>query len=446
MVWLVLVSVCVGACKDDSSPFIFEALVVDGENANPVAGTDATTLRVGIREGGRPAQELEYPVTDGGFDAVLSFESFVDPTRIRLALEGPTTDLLTAPPSFVPVLTAGLMRVVMTAPQSCARIAFDFMEAPRASFGMVQSDTFALLVGGTEPTQEQVEFLDVLEWESRLFEEDLSLANLGPTRAASVDESQILVLPSDAASAFIFDMNDPLNRVATVILHAGAGTRSALVSIPGVGAMVIGGELGGEAQAAVSLVEASGTVTSLRLSESRSGPAATNLGNDVLVVGGDTLGTAELLRAGSAVAEPVASLTDGIREAAVLVGDGQTRALLMGGSDATGATRLDTVRFDGCTDSCSATSGPIWMTARLEVLQPARSTLLIGGTNSRLVEEVRWSASTVEISPLLELNAERAAAGGIVLESGVFIVAGGEDAVGSRVDFEFCAPDRLTPL
>ncbi len=462
MVSLVLVSVCVGACKDDPSPFIFEAIVVDGENANPVAGTDATTLRIGIREGGRPAQELEYPVTDGGFDAFLSFESFVDPTRIRLAIEGPTIDLVTAPPRFVPALAGQSMRVVMTAPLSCTRIGFNFMEAPRASFGMVQSGTFALLVGGTEPTQEQVEFLDVLEWESRLFPEVLcfeefeepeclSEQNLGPTRAASIDDSQILVLPQmlvlpNDASAFIFDMNDRLNRLASVILHAGAGPQSALVSIPGVGAMVIGGELGGEAQAAVSLVEAGGTVTALQLSESRSGPAATNLGNDVLVAGGDTLGTAELLRAGSASGEPVAFLMDGIREAAVLVGDGQTRALLMGGSDATGATRLDTVRFDDCTDSCSATSGPIWMTARLEVLQPARSTLLIGGTNSRLVEEVRWSASTLEISPLLELNAERAAAGGIVLESGVFIVAGGEDAVGSRGDFEFCAPERLTPL
>jgi len=445
VVWLGFVCVCAWGCKDDSVPFVFEALVVDGENGNPAVGTDATTLRIGIKEGDRPAQELEYPITDGQFDALLAFDSFVDQTRVRVAIEGPTTDLVTAPPSFVPALTDGLMRMVVTAPRSCTLIRFNFMEAPRASFDMVQSETFALLVGGTESTEEQVEFLDVLEWESRLFEEDLSLSNLGPTRAASVDESQILVLPSDA-TAFIFDMGEPLNRIMSVVLHAGAGPRSALVSLPGVGAMVIGGELGGEAQVAVSLVEPSGVVTSLQLSEPRSGPAATPLGTDVLVVGGDTAGTAELLRAGSSTGEPVASLTDGIREAAALVGDGQTRALLMGGTDDAGAVRQDTVRFEGCPETCVAMTGPMWTTARLEVLQPVRSALLVGGTDSRLVEEVRWSASDVEIAPLLELIAPRAAPGGIVLESGGFIVGGGEDGVSPRGDFEFCAPDRLAPL
>lgn len=452
MVWLGLICLCAGACKDDPAPFIFEAVVVDGENANPAAGTDATTFRVGIQEGNRPTQELEYPITDGQFDAVLPFESFVDQTRIRVAIEGPSTDLVTAPSRFVPALTNGLMRVVTTAPRSCTRIGFNFMEAPRASFGMVQSGTFALLVGGAQPMQEQAEFLDVLEWESRLFDPNPVLSNLGPTRAASVDESQILVLPSDA-TAFIFDMGDPVNRIVSVDLHAGAGPRSALVSIPGGGvsipeggAMVIGGELGGEAQATVSLVEPDGVVTALQLSEPRSGPVATTLGTDVLVVGGDIVGTAEILRAGSSTGEPVASLTDGIREAAVLVGDGQARALLMGGTDGTGTIRQDTVRFDDCMQGCVAMPGPTWTTARLEVLQPAQSVLLVGGTDSRLVEEVRWSASAVEIGSLLELNGARAAAGGIVLESGAFIVGGGADGGSAQQDFEFCAPDRLAPL
>jgi hypothetical protein len=462
VVWLGLICICAGACKDDPAPFILEAFVVDGENGNPAAGTDATTLRIGIREGDRPAQELDYPITNGQFDADFPFESLVDPTRIRVAIEGPSTDLITAPPRFVPALTNRLMRVVTTAPRSCVRIGFNFMEAPRASFGMVQSGSFALLVGGTAPTQEQVEFLDVLEWESRLFQEVLCFEefdkpeclleqNLGPTRAASIDDSQILVLPQmlvlpNDASAFIFDMGQPSNRLVSVGLHEGAGPRSALVSIPGVGAMVIGGELGGGAQTGVSLVEPGGAVTSLQLSTPRSGPVATTLGTDVLVVGGDQLGTAELLRAGTTMGEPVASFTDGIREAALLVGDGQARALLMGGTDDAGALRQDTVRFDDCVQSCVAMPGPQWTTVRLEVLQPARSSLLIGGTDSRLVEEVRWSDSTAEIAWLLDLNVPRASAGGIVLESGAFIVGGGDDGGSPKQDFEFCAPDRLAPL
>ncbi len=445
MALLGLVCVFWGACKNDPAPFVFEAFVVDGENGNPAAGTDAARLQIGIREGDRPAQELEYPITDGQFDAVLPFEAFVDQTRIRVAIEGPTTDLVTAPPTFVPALTNGTMRVVTAAPRSCTRIRFDVMEAPRASFGMVLSGTFALLVGGTAPTQEQVEFLDALEWESRLFDEELSLSNLGPTRAASIDERQILVIPSEVP-AFVFDMGQPSDRIVSVDLHDGAGPRSALVSVPGVGAMVVGGDLGGEAQIAVSLVESGGAVTPLRLSTPRSSPAAAALGADVLVVGGEPSGTAELLRAGATIGEPVASLTDGIRKAAVLVGDGQTRAILMGGEDDGGVVRQDTVRFDGCPQSCVATSGPTWMTARREVLQPDGSTLLIGGTDSRLVEEVRWSDSALQISPLLELTVPRAATGGIVLESGVFIVGGGDGAGGPQQDFEFCAPDRLVPL
>ncbi|MDH3726825.1 MAG: hypothetical protein OER77_04790, partial [Myxococcales bacterium] len=48
VVWLGFVCVCAWGCKDDPVPFVFEALVVDGENGNPAAGTDATTLRIGI--------------------------------------------------------------------------------------------------------------------------------------------------------------------------------------------------------------------------------------------------------------------------------------------------------------------------------------------------------------------------------------------------------------
>ena len=91
---------------------------------------------------------------------------------------------------------------------------------------MVRSGTFALIAGGTGPSDAQIEFLDLLEWESRLFSEDFSVSDLGETRAASIDESEILVLPSNATS-FIFNMLDASPRIAPVFLHAGAGPRSA---------------------------------------------------------------------------------------------------------------------------------------------------------------------------------------------------------------------------
>ena len=433
------------ACNESSARFVLEARIVDGQNGNPAAGTDATTLRIGIQEGELPAQEYEYPITDGDFDALLEFALFTRPTRIRVEIEGETTELLTAPPAFVPAASDGILRVVTAAPSSCERVTFDLLEAPRAFFGMVRSGTFALIVGGTGRSEEQVEFLDLLEWESRLFSEDIVLADLGATRAASIDEAEILVLPSNTGP-FIFNMFDVTRRITPVKLPNGAGPRSALVSIPGVGAMVIGGEFAGEAQSAVTLVEPGGDVTSLQLSEARSGPAATALGTDVLVVGGDAAGTAEALIDGAAVGQPVPGVMDGVREAGLLVGDGESRALWIGGTNAADILRQDTIRFDGCPNSCVSGAGPQWTTARLNALQPAQSELVIGGDGSQLVDEVRWNGADVEIQQLLQLDVPRAGAGGIVLESGAFIVAGGDDGVSIREDFEFCVPASLEPL
>jgi hypothetical protein len=433
------------ACKESVGRFVFDTRIVDGQNGNPVAGTDATTLRIGIQEGELSAQEFEFPITDGDFDALLEFRAFTRPTRIRIEIEGATTELLTAPPAFVPAASNGILRVVAAAPSSCERVTFDLLEAPRAFFGMVRSGTFALIAGGATPSDEQLEFFDTLEWESRSFDEDFSVSNLGETRAVSIDEAEILVLPSDAAP-FIFNMLDRTRRITPVVLHNGAGSRSALVSVPGVGAMVIGGEVAGEAQSAVSLVEPEGQVTSLELSEPRSGPAATALGTAVLVVGGNVAGNAEILIEGATMGQTVTTVMDGVRDSGLLVGDGESRALWMGGTDASVALRQDTVRFDGCPNSCTSSAGPQWPTPRLEALQPAQSTLVIGGDSSRLVDVVRWNGADVEIQPLLELDIPRAGAAGIVLESGAFIVAGGDDGVSIREDFEFCVPAALEPL
>ncbi len=434
------------ACNDNVTQAVFDARIVDGDGGNPAAGTDATILRIAIREGDLSPRTLEYPVTDGEFDATLELAAVSLVTRIRVAIEGPTAELLTSPPAFVPLSSNGFVRMVAATASSCERVTFDAMEAPRAFFGMTRSGTFALLAGGTTSSeQEQVEFLDELEWDSRPFPEELSLSQLGETRAASIDEGKILVLPANAGP-FIFNMLDASNRVTTVVLHNGAGPHSALVSVPGLGAMVIGGETAGQPQSGVSLVRPEGLITPLALSEPRSGPGATALGKDVLVVGGNDTGNAELLLDGSATGTPVASVMDGVREGGFLVGDGQSRALWMGGTDGTGSLREDTVRFDDCPNNCISGAGPTWTTVRTQVLQLAQSTLIIGGEGSQLVEEVRWNADEVQIQELLELDVPRAGAGGILLESGAFIVAGGDDGTEIRDDMEFCVPSELSPL
>ena len=335
--------------------------------------------------------------------------------------------------------------MVAAEPSSCELVTFDSMEGPRAYFGMVPSGTFALIAGGIAASEgDQVEFFDALQWESRPFAEDLVLSELGETRAASIDEGEILVLSADAVP-FVFDMLDPRDP-KPVVLHTGAGPRSALVSVPGAGAMVIGGEIGGEAQSGISLVAPGGTVTSLQLSVPRSGPSAVALGSDVLIVGGNAEGNAELLRESSTEGQPIASVADGVREGGLLVGDGQSRALWMGGEGSGGALREDTVRFDGCPSDCVSSAGPSWTTARTGALQLAQSALVIGGEGSQLVEEVRWSGGDVEIRTLAELNVPRAGAGGILFESGIFVVAGGDDGTSTRDDMELCVPGELSPL
>ncbi|UCF46321.1 MAG: hypothetical protein JSU89_03810, partial [Myxococcales bacterium] len=415
--------------------FVFDARIVDGDNGNPAAGTDATTLLIGIQEGELPAETFDYPITDGQFEAILEFRAFTEPTRIRVGIEGSTTELLTAPPQFVPWLSQGFMRVVTAPPSSCVPVGFNVMEAPRVRFGMVQSGTFALVAGGTTPSDVQLEFFDVLRWDSNtntLDDLNEALEPFGETRAASIDETQILVLAAEAAP-FVFDMADASNRRTVVELHRGAGPRSALVSVPGLGAMVIGGEAADEApQSGVSLVEPGGDVTSLELSVPRSGPAATALGTDVLVVGGNAESNAEILFEGAPIGQPVAGVPDGVREGGLLVGDGESRALWIGGTADAATPRKDTVRFDSCPDTCMSGAGPQWERARMNALQPAQSTLVIGGDGSRLVDEVRWDGENVEVAPLLlQLNDPRAGAGGIVLESGAFIVAGGRFSVPS---------------
>ena len=441
--------VCLGAvaCDDGVARIVFDVRIVDGDNGNPVDGTDADLLRIGIQEGELPAEELQFPVTDGSFNAAVEFQSFLSPTRLRVELSGMSNTLLSAPPSFVPDETSGFIRMVAAAPSSCEPVSFNLMEARRADFGMVLSGQFALLVGGTS-AEAQLEFFDAIEWDSNTNTLDalnLELDSLGETRAASIDATQILVLPTEGRP-FVFDMADSENRITRVDLHRGAGARSALVSVPGLGAMVIGGEADGEAQVGVTLVQPNATLTSLQLTEPRSGPTAAPMGTDVLVVGGNQVGDAEILLDGESTGTLVATLMDGPREGAILAGDGQSRALLLGGVDETDTLRQDTVEFTGCPNACVAATGPTWPTARLEVLLPQDSTLLVGGTDSRLVEEVRWPDDLVEITPLLELNTERAGAGAIVLESGAFVVAGGNDGVSRRDDFEFCVPAELEPL
>jgi hypothetical protein len=434
---------CAVGCDDGFTQFVFDARIVDGDDGNPAAGIDEGKLRIEIAEGDLPVRELEFDIVDGQFDATLEFASFSSVTRLRVEIDGPTTGLQTASPAFVPSATPGFLRAVAAAPSTCVEVSFNQMEAPRSEFGMVQSGTFAFVAGGAAQEGDQVEFFDALEWQSRLFTEDFSVSFLGETRVATIGEGKILVLSAEAPP-FIFDMIDRSNRVTQIVLDA--SPQSALVSIRGVGAMVIGGESGGAPTTKVSLVEPDGSIESFDMNTPRSGAAAAAVGEDVLVVGGDEDGTAEILFTDRFEARPVAGVADRVRRGALLVSDLESRALLIGGVDGTSTLRQDTLRFDGCPSACTSSAGPSWATARSRAIVPEYSALVVGGEGARTVEEVQWSGSSVAIEPLFELQVPRAAAGAIVYESGAVVVAGGDDGQVARDDFEFCVPVELAPL
>lgn len=443
----------VAGCEDGSPSVFIEVDVVDGQGGNPAEGTPINELLITLEQEGLFTEDFAFPVIDGQFDAGVQFVSFAATTRMRVELRqagagGVGLRLLSAPPPFSAAESLGFVRLVAARSTSCERVTFVRLETPRAFFAMLPSGTFATSFGGSSSTlpTDQVELLDMLQWKKGLVS-DVAFSPLGPTRAALIDETKALVVPNDA-SAFIFDLNKPGDGAIPVTLHPGSGPASALLSVPGRGAMVVGGEIDGTAVAQVSLVSSDGTVSALSLDAPRAGPVATALGQNVLVVGGDSLGSAELLEDGQTTGIPVTSLTDGVRQDALLVGDTQSMALLLGGTDANGALRRDTVVFNGCSDDsgCQSASGPSWATARSGVLNPAGSTLLVGGEDSTLVEEVFWSRGTALIGPFSNLSFPRAGAAGVVLESGALIVAGGDDGVGSRSDFEFCVPSELTRL
>ena len=164
-----------------------------------------------------------------------------------------------------------------------------------------------------------------------------------------------------------------------------------------------------------------------------------------MVVGGDSEGTAEVLIDGAAVGQPVAGVMDGVRESGS--SSATARAVPFGWAAPTPPTPCDKTRsLRWLSERCVSAAGPQWTTARLDALQPAQSALVIGGDGSQLVDEVRWNGADVEIQQLLQLDVPRAGAGGIVLESGAFVVAGGDDGVSIREDFEFCVPAALEPL
>jgi hypothetical protein len=115
-------------------------------------------------------------------------------------------------------------------------------------------------------------------------------------------------------------------------------------------------------------------------------------------------------------------------------------AVLLGGTDAGGQPRTDTVWWHGCPAACVAEAGPTWASARGGVAVDPSGVLAGGDGPSALVERVTFPVAGPRIDTLGTLATPRRAPGLDVLPSGVVYVLGGEGPSGPLDDTEQCVP------
>lgn len=433
-------------CDDPLQPALTVDLV-SPEGGDPTVETDVDTLVVHIRQGDGEVRELTTPIDDPALD--VRIEDVNAPIAITAELVGETDRLLGAPPTFIPSANGGSVRMPMGVPGECAELTGEAMQLGEAhgSAGVVRAGIFALVAGGETSAgpSSGAEAFDLLRMGRAAEIEDLPLP-AGPTAAATMGGGRVLLVP-DAVDPVIYDLSDPEQRVHPVSLHAGADASSAVVSLPEGGAVVLGG--GGAAPVdGVTWVERDGRTREARLAVPRAHAAAALLGDLVLLAGGmaDGAPLAEVLGPTDGTGRMVADEPDhGVRDGAVLaVREG--RAWLLGGVDAAGDPRTDTVLFSGCPDACVLDAGSPWPDARAGVapVPTDAGVLLVGGDPSNsLVDHARLDATPPQIQPLFQLAVPRGEAGAMLLEAGILVVLGGRGPGGVLDSVELCWPSEL---
>jgi hypothetical protein len=434
-------------CGDDPAPVVHIAIVAP-DGTDPTVGTDVDTIEVRVRQGA--GDVITRTSSPEALDLAVPLGDSVGMVELAVELTGPTTRLLGAPPPFFPAETGGFVRVVVGPPGACVALRGEgaALAAARAQAATARVHSFALVaggVGGGGPSA-RVEVFDLLRM---LRTDDLpSLATpAGPTSAAPVAGGRVLLVPAQGAPAQ-YALYDSTDRLVPITLHAGAGERSAVVPLPGGGAVVVGGASGGAPVTGVTWVSDDGTPRSASLAVPRAAPAAALVGDFLLVAGGMADGEplVEILGPADATGAVVAPALDhGARDAPILASRGN-RAWLLGGLDGDGLVRTDTLLISGCPDACVAEPGPDWPEARTEVgTSPlAEGLLLVGGAPpTDLVERVRLDTAVPRIEEAWRLAEPRAGAGAVILDAGIPVVLTGRGPEGFLSSVELCLPDAL---
>lgn len=446
---LLCLAALLAACGEDERPVaVFTVQLLTPGNGDPLAGADAVRLR--IQQGEGEVIEREEPLDDGSFSADVALSDLVTPVRIAVEVDHPDGLRIGAPPPFVPAESGGVVRIALGAPDSCETLVGVDLAVPRSAVGAARQGTFALAAGGVEGDADSsaADYLDLLQLAAAPL--PALDAPIGAARATPIGAAGSIVLAA-ARPPFRYDLYAEDERVREGGLHAGAGSASVAVGLASQGAVILGGRADdGSAVDRATWIDVAGTVSATSLAAARADATAALVGSDVLVVGGadEPSGPwAELLPPrGDGLALDL--LPDAERSGGTLISLGGGRALLVGGADATGAARTDTVLFDcSAPGTCTAAAGPPWLRARAgfaAIPLPGGGALLAGGDGPvAAVDRVEPDGEGARIAEVGNLALPRENPAGLALPSGLAFVIGGRGEGSPLGSVELCFPASL---
>lgn len=452
------------ACQSTYAPY--EIQLVDGQGGNPVRGVTGS-LTVSVYQTGATPQSTTSPIMDGLFQIDVPIGSYEAITAISAEINRTGgTRLIGATIPFVP-FNYGYIRVVMGEPGQCVSLSEPRLGGARISPGIAVVEASGISIGGAvlgspvaavdvfSPVQLTA---DATAGTFAMLSEGFGITRLVPFGDASTD-----LFALDESHAIRYDANgDPAttNRERAVVLHAGAGPRSALTttlgsSVPS-GVAVVGGLDGDRPVTDIRIVpRADGATSSFVLMHPRAGASAVQMGDGLLVAGGQADGLpmfewVSLTGTRSSVFGDTVGRADGVL---ALSRDGRT-ALYYLGRTSDGALPVTSYVISGCPSACVAVPGPVTALGRTSpaVTQREVATVVVGGADldgaaTNVVEEVRFPApGTVTLSVLGTLAQARRDTAAITLGGGTILVAGGRGTEDVLDTMELCFPEALETI
>jgi hypothetical protein len=462
---LAIFAFALAACEGGGGSSGLDVQLVDPTGENAADELDGT-LRIVVRQEDRVldcgSTECMSEIDDGEFELVFPLASFDQRTWAQAIIEhtAPGT-LIGATPAFASfgegIEPLGHVRIVMAPPSVCRELTLEGavyaevaeLSPARAHAAFVLRRNLALFAGGDGDGDagSSIDRYDLLLNEGYSDPNWTGDDEIGPARGIAISEDVSLIVGD--ASSWSYSRNS--SSFDERSLHDGAGSRSALLALED-GAVVIGGA----ATRDITWLAENASARALGLlAIARTAPAATHLGDGILVVGGHADGEAAIEwieELGDGTAHDAETLPLG--SGGVLLPSPDGTAALYVAFDVAGVPSPATYVIRGCPASCEVTDGPQWGDrARSDVatvVTEAGDLWIVGGSRagvpSNETDIIYWDRGEPRIGAGPDLVRPRAGASVIEHASGIVLVAGGAGMDGMVGSFELCFPAELDPL